>query len=133
VSSGRKTNGCTCVGLFVYERLGQRRGHIPVETDAAESFKRPGVCIKQHFVALGRVGHKPECPAAGQLAVRHFQSSPQAADSPVLAAPIELERFAVTEAERHEAVAVLGITQCLAEFRDTDTCPNNSFRDSRAP
>ena len=98
--------------------------HIVVDAapgNAAKRFKRPGMGVKQHFVALGRISHQPECPAAGQLAVRHFQSSPQAADPGVLAAPVELECFALSKAQRHEGTSVRGIAKFLAQLPDTDT------------
>ena len=58
--------------------------------------------IEQHLVRLAVVRHQAEGATGRQLGVCHFQAAAQPADEQVLAAPVELERLAQLEAQRHE-------------------------------
>ena len=90
--------------LAVADRI-HRRLHVVVDAapgHAAEGDEGPRVRIEQHLVALGRIGHQPEGAAGGELHMRHLEPPPQSADKDVLAAPVELERFARRKHQRHE-------------------------------
>jgi hypothetical protein len=62
------------------------------------------VRIEQHLVRLAVVRHQQEGPAGCQLGVRHLQAPAQAAYKGVLATPVELERLAQLETQRHAEV-----------------------------
>ena len=74
----------------------------PPSRHAAQRRERPGVRIEQHLVALRGVGHQPECTRGAQLQVRQLQPAVDAADDQAFLAPVELERVAHLEAQRHE-------------------------------
>ena len=74
----------------------------PPAGHAAQGSKGTGVGIEQHFMALAGVGHQPEGPAGTQLQVRHLGPVVHPADHDAFFAPVELERLAVLEAQRHE-------------------------------
>src|SRR5471032_1087674 len=65
-------------------------------------------------MALARVGDQPEGSAGTQLQVRHLHAPVDAANDQSLLAPIELERLALLEAERHEST--WGVAFAAAPF-----------------
>ena len=78
--------------------------HVVVDAapgDATESGKGAGMRIKEHFVALCRIGDQPEGTTGAEFHVRNFDASAQAANEHVLAAPVKLEGFAERETERN--------------------------------
>ena len=74
----------------------------PAPGHPAECREAPRVRIEQHLVTLARVGHQPERPGGTQLHVGHLQPVVDAAHQQPLLAPVELERLAQLEAQRHE-------------------------------
>ena len=87
--------------------LVDRRLHVVVDAapgNAAQRREGARVGIEQHLVALARIGHQPERAAGAQLQVRHLHAPVDAADHQPLFAPVELERFAQCERQRHEGV-----------------------------
>ena len=84
------------------------RAHVVVDTasgHAAKGCEAARVRVEQHLVTLARVRHEPERTACAQLHVRHLQPPVDATDHEPLFAPVELERFAEFEGERHEGLA----------------------------
>ena len=82
------------------------RLHVVVDAPlghAAEGGKCPSMGIKQHLVALARIGNEPEGTAAAQLGMGHLQTPAQPAHPGVLGTPVELERVAQGELQRHES------------------------------
>jgi len=61
------------------------------------------VGVEQHLVTLARVGDQHEGSARTQLQVRHQKLPPDPADHQPLFAPVELERFAQLEPQRHKS------------------------------
>ena len=78
-------------------------------SNATERCERPGVRIEQHLVAPAGIGHQPERAARAQLHVGHPQPVVDAADDQPLFAPVELERLAEFERQRHEGVGRYGL------------------------
>ena len=85
------------------------RGPHVVEDAAARNpaqhAERFGQGVEQHLVGLQPVGPDDEGPAVRQLGVRRLQLDPLAVDHRPVLAPVELERFAGLENERHEHAA----------------------------
>jgi hypothetical protein len=91
--------------LLALADLVDRGLHVVVDAPAGhatEEGERPCVGIEQHLVRLAVVGHQTEGATGRQLGVCHLQAAAQTADEEVLAAPVELERLAQLEAQRHE-------------------------------
>ena len=81
------------------------RPHV-VENAAARHTTQHAKClgqgIEQHLVGLQPVGPDHESPAVRQLGVGCLQLDPLACDRRPILAPVELERLAGLEGERHE-------------------------------
>src|SRR5450631_4470888 len=60
------------------------------------------MCIKEHFVALRRVRHKPECTTSAQLHVSNLRLIKQPAHQQAFFTPVELEGLAVLKEKRHK-------------------------------
>ena len=73
--------------------------------NAAQSCEAARVGVKQHLVTLAGVGHQPERPTGAQLHMRHLQTPVNAAHHQPLFAPVELERLAQLERQRHIGLA----------------------------
>ena len=69
---------------------------------AAQHAKRRGQSVKQHLVGLQPVGADHKGTAMRQLGVGRLQLDPLARDRAPVLAPVELERLARLEGERHE-------------------------------
>ena len=84
--------------------LVHRRLHVVVDPAARdpECRESAGVCIEEHLVALTGIRRQPERPRSTQLHVRQLQLAVHPADHKPLVAPVELERLAPFEGERHE-------------------------------
>jgi len=81
--------------------------HVVVDAPARHAAKRgkaARVGVEQHLVALTWIRHEPEGAARAQLHVRDLQPVVDAAHEQPLFAPIELERLAELEGQRHEGV-----------------------------
>src|SRR3989338_867169 len=78
--------------------------------NAAQCGKGARVGVEQHFVAVARVGYQPERTAGAQLEVRYLQASVDAANDQALFAPVELERLAQLELQRHKGTWSLACT-----------------------
>jgi len=104
-----------------------RRLHVVVDAatwNAAERSEGASMGIKQHLVALHRIGHHPKRPARGQLRVCHLQTLAHPADDGVLAAPVELERLARPEAQGHKRGSMgLGATLDVPATYEAATRP----------
>ena len=101
--------------------LVHRSLHVVVDAasgHAAQGGEAAGVGIEQHLVALARVGHKPERPAGAQLHVRDLRAVVDAADHQTFLAPVELERLAQLEAQRHEGIGRCSLPFALAPRPD---------------
>ena len=84
--------------------LVHRRLHVVVDAparDAAQARQAAKMRVKQHLVALARVGHQPEGPAGAQLHVRQLHLAPDPADHQPFLAPVELERLAPAKLQGH--------------------------------
>jgi len=82
--------------------------------DATHRRERAGVRVEQHLVPLARVGHEPEGPRGAQLQVRDLHAVVDAANHQTLFAPVELERLAKFEGQRHEGIGGHRLTFTLA-------------------
>ena len=74
------------LAFLACQHLIDSRLHVVVNAAlryTAESFKRSGVRVKQHFVALPGVGHQPEGAAGAQLGVCQLNASPDPATFPL--------------------------------------------------
>ena len=71
---------------------------------AAERGEAAGVGVEQHLVALAWIRHDPEGAAGAQPHVRDLQPVGDAAHEQPLFAPIELERLAELEGQRHKGI-----------------------------
>ena len=81
------------------------RLHVVVDSPPGNAAKGPEaarVRVEQHLVALRRIGHQPERARRAQLQVRKLDPTVDAADDQTFFAPVELERVAKLEAQRHE-------------------------------
>jgi hypothetical protein len=81
------------------------RLHVVVDAPAWNATQRreaARVGIEQHLVALRGVGDQPERARRAQLQVRKLKAPVDATDDQTLLAPVELERIAKLEAQRHE-------------------------------
>jgi hypothetical protein len=82
-----------------------RRPHVVEDAAARHATKyaeRLGQCIEQHLVGLQPVGPDHESPAVRQLGMCRLQLDPLARDHRPVLAPVELERLAGLEGQRHE-------------------------------
>ena len=85
-----------------------RRLHVVVDAalrHAAEDGEGVVVGVEQHLVGLLRVGAQHEGAAVAELELRHGELLALAADHRPVLAPVELERFARGEHQRHEGAA----------------------------
>jgi hypothetical protein len=60
--------------------------------------------IEQHLVPLSGVGHQPQRPAGAQLHVRYLHLVVDATHHQTFFAPVELERLARLERQRHKGM-----------------------------
>ena len=63
--------------LFALAHFVDSRSHVVVDAalgHTAKDGKASGVCIKQHLVGLGEVGHQQECAACRQFDVGHIKA-----------------------------------------------------------
>jgi hypothetical protein len=74
---------------------------------ATQRHKGSRMGVKEHFVALAGVGHQPEGAAGTQLEVGHLQLVEDPPDHHAFIAPVELERFAQLEGQRHKGLGCL--------------------------
>ena len=72
---------------------------------AAEEGERAVMRVEHHLLRLARVGPHEQHPAVAQPHLRHLDLGGGAAQHHDLVAPVELERLARRERERHEGVA----------------------------
>ena len=89
-----------------------RRAHVVVDAaprHAAQHTEGVVVGVEQHLMRLLRIGAQNEGAAVGELDVRDLQLGPLAGnDRPVLR-PVELERLAGQERQRHERPAATSL------------------------
>jgi hypothetical protein len=67
------------------------------------------VGVEEHLMRLLRVGAEEERTAVGELEVGDLQLRPLARDDRPILRPVELERFAGQERQRHERAATTGL------------------------
>ena len=67
------------------------------------------VGIEQHLVGLQQIGPHDEGPAVAELDMGDLQLGALAADHRPVLAPVELERLARLEDQRHEGAAAGGL------------------------
>ena len=72
--------------------------------------------VEQHLVRLQRIGPHDEGPTVAELEVSHLQLGALAADDRPIFRPVELERFAGLERQRHEGAAPARLHLTLALF-----------------
>jgi hypothetical protein len=112
-----------------------RRLHVvvdPATGDAAQSGQTAQVRVEQHLVALRRIRDQPERARGAQLHVRELHLPPHSADHDAFFAPVELERFAPLEAQRHIGRACryrAGFSApCADRFRHPAVAPGKALR-----
>jgi hypothetical protein len=85
-----------------------RSAHVvvnPAPWNAAKYPKRLIMSVEQHFMGLKKVSANKKGPAVRQLHVSDLQFDPLIANDRPILAPVELERFARLECQRHEDAA----------------------------
>ena len=90
---------------------------------AAKGSEGSGMGIKQHLMRLQRVGHHQEGATVGQLDMGRLQSTSNAADHGVLAAPVELEGLTRGKPQGDEGFAGRRGTAGFAPLPDKDGHP----------
>ena len=86
----------------------------PALRNAAQHPEGLGHGVEQHLVGLERIGPHDERLAVRQLGVRGLQPGLLAGDHGPVLAPVELERLARLEHQRHECPAPAGLRVTLA-------------------
>jgi len=85
-----------------------RGAHVvinPTPWNAAKCPKRVVMSVKQHLVRLQKIGANKKRPAIRQLRMSDLQFDPLVADDRPIFTPVELERFAWLERQRHKDAA----------------------------
>jgi hypothetical protein len=91
--------------LFAAAHLVHGGTHVvvdPTSRHAAEDPEGVTMRVEQHLMRLHWISTNSEGPAVAELAVRNLQLRAGAADDGKILAPVELERFAWPECQRHE-------------------------------
>ncbi len=102
------------VALLATADLVDRGPHVVVDTAAGNAAKHAECMImgiEQHLMRLEEIGSNNESAAVAQLRMRHLQLGALIADDGPVFRPVELERFARFEGQRHERSA-----PCRLEF-----------------
>ena len=96
--------------------LVDRGSHVVVDAaprHASQHAEGVVMGVEQHLVGLLRVGPEREGAAIGELEVGDLQFGPLAADDRPVFRPVELERLARHERQRHESAATAGLLLSL--------------------
>ena len=93
--------------------------HVVVDASAghtAQHDERMVVGIEQHLVRLQKIGTQVERPAVTEFEVSHLQLGAHTCEHCPVLAPIELERLAGAEGQRHKGAAAGGLLGHQALF-----------------
>ncbi|KWT72158.1 hypothetical protein APV28_1636 [Comamonas testosteroni] len=104
------------VALLAPAHLVHGGAHVVVDTapgNATQHREGMVVRIEQHLVGLQRISPHGEGATVAELEVGYLQLGALAADDGPVFAPVELERFARTEGQRHEGASAGGLLRFL--------------------
>jgi hypothetical protein len=105
--------------LLVAPDTVDRRAHVVVDSAPGNAAQNPEgvvVGVEQHLVRLQRIGSHDEGTAVAELEVRHLKLGAFAAENRPVLRPLELERLARLERQRHEGAAPARLHLTLALF-----------------